>query len=83
MYIFYLPYRYVGCITGMAFLVQLQTRFIPILTNRYFNICINNHVSSSARLLCGVPQGSGLGPIWKYPDEKHFLPYFSCAETVG
>ncbi len=32
-------------------------------TNGCFNVCINNHVSSSAPLLCGVPQGSILGPV--------------------
>ena len=37
--------------------------FYPYLTNRVFNVSINNHVSFSALLLCGVPQGLVLGPV--------------------
>ena len=39
------------------------TWFNSYLTNRVFNVCINNHVSSSVPLLCGVPQGSVLGLV--------------------
>ena len=37
--------------------------FNSYLTNRVFNVCINNRVSSPAPLLCGVPQGSVPGPV--------------------
>ena len=47
--------------------------FHSYFTNRVFNVCINNHVSSSAPLLCGVPQGSVHGPVLFSESELEIL----------
>ena len=37
--------------------------FESYLTNRSQRVCLNNHLSESASVTCGVPQGSILGPL--------------------
>ena len=37
--------------------------FKSYLTNRSQRVCLNNHLSESASVTCGVPQGSILGPL--------------------
>ena len=37
--------------------------FESYLTKRSQRVCLNNHLSDSASVTCGVPQGSILGPL--------------------
>lgn len=50
---------------------ELLTKWISdFLSNRFFQVSINNHLSSTKPIKCGVPQGSSISPTL-------FILYFS------